>query len=64
MANKYTADKIWNQQSNVSADTALSAYEKEVFESYMKRQSVERAQHNAANDLAQDSLSYLFAIFH
>jgi hypothetical protein len=52
------------QGSNKAIDTALSAHEREVFEQFLHKQSAEKAQAGAANDLAPDTLRYLFAIFH
>ncbi len=52
------------QQSSKAIDTALSAHEKDVFERFLQKQCAERAQAQAANDAAQDTLRYLFAIFH
>ena len=45
-------------------DTALSAYEKAVFEKFLHKQAAENAQTQVANDAAPDTLRYLFAIFH
>jgi len=52
------------QVSSKATDTALSSYEKGVFESFLQKQSAEKAQALVANDAAQDTLRYLFAIFH
>jgi hypothetical protein len=44
-------------------DTALSTYEKAIFDKFLQKQSAEKAQAQTANDVAHDSLRYLFTIF-
>ena len=64
MANLYLADVKLLQQDTASVGTALSAYEKDVFDGSMHKRSVEKGQYDGAHDAATGSLSYLFTIFH
>lgn len=51
------------REDNKVVGTALSAHERAIFEQFMHKQSAEKAQAQAANDVARDSLRYLFTIF-
>ena len=60
MANKYLADMRLLQRDNETADTALSAFEKEMFGTSIQ----EKTPGQVANDFSPDTLRYLFSIFH
>lgn len=57
MANLYLADMKLTEQDTESVDMALSAFEKNMFGSAQKNQS------RGVEEVATDSLRYLFAIF-
>ena len=59
MANVFLADMKLLQRDNESADTALSAFEKDMFGTCI----VENTQDQVANDAGTDTLRYLFGIF-
>jgi hypothetical protein len=63
MAKHIVSDPVVHQNS-FTADSALSAHEKQIFENFLKKKSSETAQTRVANDYDPDSLRYTFTIFH
>jgi hypothetical protein len=55
--------EIYSLKNVNNAERAVSAYEEKLFGNLMKKQSVENLQRNAANNVMQGSLRYIFTIF-